>query len=70
MLQNNHYKTIIVSDVHLGTNNSKAKELVRFLKKNTCERLILNGDIIDGWRLKKSGKWKKNIHVFLKLSLK
>ncbi len=59
MLQSNHYKTIIVSDVHLGTTNSKAKELVRFLKQNTCERLILNGDIIDGWRLKKSGKWKK-----------
>ncbi len=70
MLKRNHYKTIIVSDVHLGTTNSKAKELVRFLKKNTCERLILNGDIIDGWRLKKSGKWKKKHTRFFKVIIK
>lgn len=64
MLKNNHYKTIVISDVHLGTKSSKAKELVRFLKSNTCDKLILNGDIIDGWRLKKSGKWKKSTPVF------
>jgi len=54
-----NYKTIIISDVHLGTRGSKARELLRFLKSHTCEKLILNGDIIDGWQLKKSGKWKK-----------
>lgn len=59
MLPYRHYKTIILSDLHLGTNNSKAKELVRFLKRTSCDTLILNGDIIDGWGLKKSGKWKK-----------
>ena len=48
-----------MSDVHLGTKHSKAKELVRFLKSNSCDTLILNGDIIDGWHLKKGGKWKK-----------
>jgi len=70
MLKNNHYKTIVISDVHLGTKSSKAKELVRFLKSNTCDKLILNGDIIDGWRLKKSGKWKKKHTRFLKVILK
>ncbi|GJM59644.1 UDP-2,3-diacylglucosamine diphosphatase [Persicobacter diffluens] len=54
-----HYKTIVISDVHLGTRGSKAKELVKFLKKNSCDNLFLNGDIIDGWQLKKSGVWKK-----------
>ncbi len=63
----NHYKTIVVSDVHLGTKDSKAKELVRFLKKSTCETLILNGDIIDGWRLKRGGKWKKKHTRFFRL---
>ncbi|HXU28203.1 MAG TPA: UDP-2,3-diacylglucosamine diphosphatase [Bacteroidia bacterium] len=61
-----HYKTIVISDVHLGTEGSKAKELVKFLKANTCDRLILNGDIIDGWQLKKNGKWKKSHTRFFK----
>ncbi|MGM0944442.1 MAG: UDP-2,3-diacylglucosamine diphosphatase [Bacteroidota bacterium] len=54
-----HFKTIIVSDIHLGTKGSKSKEIVRFLKQYHCENLILNGDIIDGWQLKKSGTWKR-----------
>lgn len=65
----NHYKTIVVSDVHLGSEGSKAKELVRFLKKNSCDLLILNGDIIDGWQLKKSGTWKKKHTRFFKIIL-
>lgn len=65
-----HYKTIIVSDIHLGTKGSKAKELVRFLRKNPCEKLILNGDIIDFWQLKKNGKWKKKHTRFFKIVIK
>lgn len=64
------YKTIVVSDVHLGTKGSKAKELVRFLQKNTCEKLILNGDIIDFWQLRKYGKWKKKHTRFFKVVIK
>lgn len=60
-----NFKTIILSDIHLGTKGSKAKEVVRFLKQHQCENLILNGDIIDGWQLKKSGSWKrKHTRVF------
>jgi UDP-2,3-diacylglucosamine pyrophosphatase LpxH len=66
----NHYKTIVISDVHLGTKGSKAKEVVKFLKKNTCEKLILNGDIIDGWQLKKYGKWQKIHTQFFRRILK
>ena len=66
MLKRNHYKTIVLSDLHLGTKNSRAKEVFRFLKTNTSDTLILNGDIIDGWQLKKSGKWKKRHTRFLK----
>ncbi|NVK49812.1 MAG: UDP-2,3-diacylglucosamine diphosphatase [Cyclobacteriaceae bacterium] len=65
-----HFKTIIVSDVHLGTKGSKAKEIVRFLKQYRCENLILNGDIIDGWQLKKSGTWKRKHTRFFNRILK
>jgi UDP-2,3-diacylglucosamine pyrophosphatase LpxH len=54
-----HYKTIIVSDIHLGTKDAKSKELSIFLKNNSCEKLILNGDIIDAWSLKRNGQWRK-----------
>jgi UDP-2,3-diacylglucosamine pyrophosphatase LpxH len=64
------YKTIVISDVHLGIQNSRVKELVKFLKKNVCETLILNGDIIDGWRLKRSGEWKKKHTRFFRVILK
>jgi UDP-2,3-diacylglucosamine pyrophosphatase LpxH len=70
MLKSNHYRTIVISDVHLGTKNSKAKEVVRFLKTNTCEKLILNGDIIDGWQLRKGSEWKKKHTRFFRVILK
>ncbi len=63
-------KTIVLSDVHLGTKGSKAKELVRFLRQYKCENLILNGDIIDGWQLKKSGEWKRKHTRFFSRILK
>ena len=40
------------------------------MNSHTCDTLILNGDIIDGWQLKKSGKWKKKHSRFFKLILK
>lgn len=66
----NHYRTIVISDVHLGTKGSKAKEVIKFLKRNSCQKLILNGDIIDGWQLQKYGKWKKIHTQFFKRILK
>lgn len=65
-----HFKTIVVSDIHLGTKGSKAKEIVRFLKLYSAENLILNGDIIDGWQLKKSGSWKRKHTRFFNRILK
>ncbi len=61
---------MVISDVHLGTRGSKAKELVKFLKQCTCDRLILNGDIIDGWQLKKYGVWKRKHTRFFNRILK
>ena len=70
MIKKSHFKTIVLSDIHLGTKNSKAKEVVRFLKTNSCNKLILNGDIIDGWQLRKGGVWKKKHTRFFRVVLK
>jgi UDP-2,3-diacylglucosamine pyrophosphatase LpxH len=51
------YKSIFISDIHLGTKFSKAKELLNFLKYNESENLILVGDIIDGWAIKRKFIW-------------
>jgi UDP-2,3-diacylglucosamine pyrophosphatase LpxH len=51
------YRTIFISDVHLGTKDSQADKLNNFLKHNTCESLYLVGDIIDAWRIKQN-KWR------------
>jgi UDP-2,3-diacylglucosamine pyrophosphatase LpxH len=47
------YKSIFISDVHLGTRGCQADTLCVFLKNNTSENLFLVGDMLDGWRLKK-----------------
>lgn len=52
-------RTVILSDIHLGTPHAKAEEVTHFLKHVRCERLLLNGDIIDGWRLRRDGRWTK-----------
>jgi UDP-2,3-diacylglucosamine pyrophosphatase LpxH len=54
----------------LGTKGSKSKEIARFLKQFHCDNLILNGDIIDGWQLKKSGSWKRKHTRFFNRVLK
>ena len=64
-----HYRTVILSDIHLGTTHSKVNQVNHFLSSINCDRLILNGDIIDGWGLKKSGikKWKPEHSRFFKI---
>jgi UDP-2,3-diacylglucosamine pyrophosphatase LpxH len=54
------YKSIFISDIHLGTKGCKADLLCDFLKNNTCENLFLVGDIIDGWRLERKFFWPQS----------
>ena len=67
-----HYRTVVLSDIHLGTSHSKVNQVSDFLSSVDCDRLILNGDIIDGWSLKKSGvrKWKPEHTRFFKILMK
>ncbi len=53
------HQAIIVSDLHLGTKDSKAEEFIEFIESHPTDLLILNGDIVDGWALNRGTKWKK-----------
>jgi UDP-2,3-diacylglucosamine pyrophosphatase LpxH len=55
-----HYRTIWISDIHLGTRGCKAELLHDFLMRHDCDFLYLVGDIVDGWRLKKSWYWPES----------
>lgn len=64
------YKTIFLSDVHLGTEDCKIDEVNHFLKHTHSEKLVLNGDIIDGWSLARRGGWNEQHTRFVRLVLK
>ncbi len=54
------YKSIFVSDIHLGTKFSQAEAFLEFMRDNTSENLYLIGDIIDGWSLKRRMRWNQS----------
>ena len=55
-----HFRSIFISDIHLGTRFSQAEELLEFFKFTRCENLYLVGDIIDGWAIKRKIKWAQS----------
>lgn len=55
-----HFKTLFLSDVHLGSKAAQAELLVDFLRYHDAETIYLVGDIVDGWRLKRSWHWPQS----------
>lgn len=53
------WRTLWISDLHLGTAGCKADFLLDFLDKNESDTLYLVGDIIDGWQLRKHWHWPR-----------
>jgi UDP-2,3-diacylglucosamine pyrophosphatase LpxH len=64
------YRTVFLSDLHLGTRGCRADFLLDFLRRTECERLYLVGDIIDGWRLRKSWYWTEEFDQVVREILK
>lgn len=66
------YRSIVLSDIHMGTGFSKTREVCDFISSFDCDRLILNGDIIDGWQLKRNGNamWGYEQSRFFRIILK
>ncbi|WP_034619901.1 MULTISPECIES: UDP-2,3-diacylglucosamine diphosphatase [Chitinibacter] len=54
------FRSIWISDVHLGTSGCQAEYLLDFLKHTECDHLYLVGDIIDGWALQRSWYWHQS----------
>jgi len=52
-----HFRALFISDVHLGTRGCQAELLLDFLRDHDAETVYLVGDIVDGWRLKRSWYW-------------
>lgn len=59
------YRTIWISDVHLGTRGCKAEFLLDFLQNHESDFLFLVGDIVDGWELKSKWFWNQSHHAVM-----
>ena len=56
-------KTLIISDLHIGSKGCKTEEILELLKDESFERYILVGDIIDGWLFKKYKKFTTKLCI-------
>ncbi|KAB0680198.1 UDP-2,3-diacylglucosamine diphosphatase [Aureimonas leprariae] len=54
------FRTLFISDVHLGSKAARADLLIDFLRLHEAETIYLVGDIVDGWRLKRSWHWPQS----------
>lgn len=52
-----YYRSIWISDFHLGTVRCKAESLLDFLRNHCAENLFLVGDVIDGWNVGPGWSW-------------
>ncbi|WP_286934723.1 MULTISPECIES: UDP-2,3-diacylglucosamine diphosphatase [Aminobacterium] len=64
------YRSVFISDAHLGSRWSKVEELASFLSSIICERLYLVGDILDGWKFKHDALKSRSAYYILQLLLK
>jgi len=52
-----HFRTLFISDVHLGTRGCQAHRVLDFLRWHDADTIYLVGDIVDGWALKSYWYW-------------
>lgn len=70
MAEKHNYRTIWLSDVHLGSRGCQSSKLLHFLKITDSEYLFLVGDIIDFWAIKRSPYWPKEHNTIIQKILK
>jgi UDP-2,3-diacylglucosamine pyrophosphatase LpxH len=64
------YRSIFISDLHLGTRGCRSDFLLDFLRRTDSQKLYLVGDIVDGWRLRKSWYWDSSHDEIVRLILR
>ncbi len=60
MVNSNKYKTLFLSDIHLGFNGCQSERLESFLNFVEAEKIFLVGDIVDLWSMKENFYWPKS----------
>jgi len=55
-----HFRTLFISDVHLGTRSAQAEMLLEFLRENEADTIYLVGDIVDFWRIRRGAIWPQS----------
>lgn len=60
--QKTYYRSIFLSDFHIGAKKFDADSLLDFLRKTESDYLYLVGDIIDGWKLNKRWYWTETVN--------
>lgn len=66
----NRYRTIFISDLHIGSSQCQADVLLDFLKYNESDVLYLVGDIVDFWALSKKVYWPKTHNTIIQKILR
>ena len=49
------FRTLFISDVHLGSKGCQAERLLDFIRHHDAETIYLVGDLVDGWGLRRAG---------------
>lgn len=71
-MKRTHYRTLWLSDIHLGNKDCKAQYLLDFLNTVTVDTLYLVGDIVDMWEMSRQFRWPEAhnqvLHTFMQMS--
>ena len=59
-MPNSRYRSVFISDIHLGSRACQADAVCEFLKSHTCQNLYLVGDIVDFWKLNRTVYWPQS----------
>jgi UDP-2,3-diacylglucosamine pyrophosphatase LpxH len=70
METNTGYRSVFISDLHLGSKHCNSDKLLSFLDNIKTEKLYLVGDIVDGWRLQKKWYWPHKHNKIVKRLIK
>jgi UDP-2,3-diacylglucosamine pyrophosphatase LpxH len=65
-----HYKSLFVSDIHLGTKQCQVQYLLKFIHENTFDNVFLIGDIVDIYALSHKWYWTKEHNTFIQKILR
>ena len=69
-LPERRFRTLFISDVHLGARGSQADRLLDFLRSHDADTIYLVGDIVDGWALQSNWYWPQSHNDFVQKMLR